>query len=73
MYWNMCCAVDWMLQNRLTLTWDVLKSVAPRQNAPTGAGLTLTWDVLKFVLFSFVCIMQYWLTLTWDVLKFINT
>ena len=50
MYWNMCCAVDWMLQNRLTLTWDVLKSVAPRQNAPTGAGLTLTWDVLKFVI-----------------------
>ena len=49
MYWNLAKMSVLYNSNRLTLTWDVLKSVAPRQNAPTGAGLTLTWDVLKFI------------------------
>ena len=46
-----------------------MKSVAPRQNAPTGAGLTLTWDVLKLDYYYGMDTISVGLTLTWDVLK----
>ena len=35
--------------SRLTLTWDVLKSMFNTEEIADCTGLTLTWDVLKWI------------------------
>ena len=41
------------LTGRLTLTWDVFKSILPIAICKIHCGLTLTWDVFKFMLWKF--------------------
>ena len=48
MYWNEDDTIGNNTQpERLTLTWDVLKSALKGFAIAPAAGLTLTWDVLK--------------------------
>ena len=54
---------------RLTLTWDVLKSGNSSCESPFSVRLTLTWDVLKSITTANTISSGIRLTLTWDVLK----
>ena len=49
MYWNTNIACKSTVSTRLTLTWDVLKSVKGLSNSAYLFRLTLTWDVLKLI------------------------
>ena len=55
--------------NRLTLTWDVLKSNPAATRIKDFFWLTLTWDVLKWRGIHLLLAKEKGLTLTWDVLK----
>ncbi len=57
-------------QERLTLTWDVLKYWLILKKEQNSWWLTLTWDVLKFPGCRRLKKLLIRLTLTWDVLKF---
>ena len=54
---------------RLTLTWDVLKSITQIEFMFQAHRLTLTWDVLKSHVQRSCLQCRLRLTLTWDVLK----
>ena len=47
MYWNMCCAVDWMLQNMININMRCIEIYLKGAVYDNGRRLTLTWDVLK--------------------------
>ena len=55
--------------NRLTLTWDVFKSVYYFPIKTFAMRLTLTWDVFKLMPCSNCSCISIRLTLTWDVFK----
>ena len=70
MYWNKCKSiVSPSVVDRLTLTWDVLKSNLIINSEKYSIWLTLTWDVLKYALYGMSVTNTIRLTLTWDVLK----
>ena len=50
MYWNDKEFDRLLIDTRLTLTWDVLKSLINDIINPCEKRLTLTWDVLKWKL-----------------------
>ena len=47
MYWNPKLKGLFNFLSRLTLTWDVLKWINPKDSDAMNLWLTLTWDVLK--------------------------
>ena len=69
MYWNRETFFLKKAVYRLTLTWDVLKSLRGTLSRGQTVRLTLTWDVLKYALWQAKNKKKEWLTLTWDVLK----
>ena len=68
MYWNMCCAVDWMFQNRLTLTWDVLKFDLAN-GILYAYAININMRCIEMRLVQWKTLSARRLTLTWDVLK----
>ena len=48
MYWNLIEKIQQHTPTRLTLTWDVLKSIKSCNHRYWLYWLTLTWDVLKW-------------------------
>ena len=69
MYWNLPEEHNRILDQWLTLTWDVLKYHVQSCIIIIQIRLTLTWDVLKCYNIKYIIEQTVWLTLTWDVLK----